>query len=239
MTKPVELARLLTSRQLSSGGWSFSRSKQESMEATCLAALALGTEAAANSKAAITLLLKTQLRDGSWPAFQGDSEGSFVLLDRRGLLVRRFRTNCRSGNVRCRDFCRDAAARSVAIQSNFGYAKRLEVARSLNTINLRVNSAPSLVIQEGRPDPRQLLSSENRGHMAGVDRNPSSAAPGATAGPPQRGQRARRCIRSGILADALAHWEPAPSRKRSSVLRPPYSSSCFELPMCSALSSCS
>src|SRR5215471_6182817 len=78
MTRPVELARLLTSRQLSSGGWSFIGSQQESMEATCLAALALGTEAAANRRAAITLLLKTQLRDGSWPAFQGDSEGSWT-----------------------------------------------------------------------------------------------------------------------------------------------------------------
>jgi len=48
------------------------------MEATCLASLALGTEAAANSSAAIFLLLKTQLRDGSWPAFQGDSEGSWT-----------------------------------------------------------------------------------------------------------------------------------------------------------------
>jgi hypothetical protein len=78
MTSPVELARLLTSRQLSSGGWSFIGSQQESMEATCLAALALGAEVDVNSSAAITLLLKTQLRDGSWPAFRGDSEGSWT-----------------------------------------------------------------------------------------------------------------------------------------------------------------
>jgi hypothetical protein len=78
MTRPSELARLLTSRQLSSGGWSFIGSQQESMEATSLAALALRTEADMKSSAAIALLLKTQLRDGSWPAFRGDSEGSWT-----------------------------------------------------------------------------------------------------------------------------------------------------------------
>ncbi|HLJ13963.1 MAG TPA: prenyltransferase/squalene oxidase repeat-containing protein [Bryobacteraceae bacterium] len=44
----------------------------------CLAALALGPEAEVSGSRAITFLLKSQLGDGSWPAFRGDSEGSWT-----------------------------------------------------------------------------------------------------------------------------------------------------------------
>ena len=59
------LADVLGSRQLHSGGWAYFGSGQESIEATCLAALALGPEAQANYPAALGFLLKSQLRDGS------------------------------------------------------------------------------------------------------------------------------------------------------------------------------
>ena len=72
------VARVLESRQLLSGGWSFTGSKQATVEATCLAALALAGETQANTRAAIQFLLKSQLTDGGWPAFEGDSEGSWT-----------------------------------------------------------------------------------------------------------------------------------------------------------------
>jgi hypothetical protein len=74
----LSLADVLGSRQLCSGGWAYFGSGQESIEATCLAALALGYEAQANYTAALSFLLKSQLRDGSWPAFLGDSEGNWA-----------------------------------------------------------------------------------------------------------------------------------------------------------------
>lgn len=72
------LAEALRSRQLNSGGWAYLRSGQESVEATCLGALALAPETQANSSAAIKVLVSLQLRDGSWPAFRGDSDGSWT-----------------------------------------------------------------------------------------------------------------------------------------------------------------
>jgi hypothetical protein len=51
---------------------------QESLEATCLAELALAPERQASSSAAILFLLKSQLSNGGWPAFLGDSEGSWT-----------------------------------------------------------------------------------------------------------------------------------------------------------------
>lgn len=72
------LAEVLKSRQLNSGGWGYFGSAQESIEATCLAALALGPETEANRSPAISFLLKSQLDDGSWPVFRGDSEGSWT-----------------------------------------------------------------------------------------------------------------------------------------------------------------
>ena len=72
------LAETLTSRQMKSGGWAYFDSVQESLEATCLAELALAPERQASSSAAILFLLKSQLTDGGWPAFLGDSEGSWT-----------------------------------------------------------------------------------------------------------------------------------------------------------------
>jgi hypothetical protein len=72
------LAETLKSRQMKSGGWAYFDCVQESLEATCLAELALAPERQANSSAAILFLLKSQLSDGGWPAFLGDSEGSWT-----------------------------------------------------------------------------------------------------------------------------------------------------------------
>ena len=72
------LAETLRSRQMKSGGWAYFDSVQESLEATCLAELALASERQANSSAAIRFLLKAQLSDGGWPAFLGDSDGSWT-----------------------------------------------------------------------------------------------------------------------------------------------------------------
>jgi len=72
------LAEKLKSRQMKSGGWAYFDSVQESLEATCLAELALAPEMQASSSAAILFLLKSQLSDGGWPAFLGDSEGSWT-----------------------------------------------------------------------------------------------------------------------------------------------------------------
>jgi Prenyltransferase and squalene oxidase repeat len=72
------LAETLRSRQTKSGGWAYFDSVHESLEATCLAELALAPERQANSSGAILFLLKSQLSDGGWPAFLGDSEGSWT-----------------------------------------------------------------------------------------------------------------------------------------------------------------
>ena len=69
---------VLASRQLVSGGWSFAASQQASIEATCLAEFALADETLANAGASTQFLLKSQFADGSWPAFEGDSEGSWT-----------------------------------------------------------------------------------------------------------------------------------------------------------------
>jgi hypothetical protein len=65
-------------RQLPSGGWSFLGSRQSSVEATSLAVLALGLDAEDARKSGIAHLLAAQRGDGSWPAFLGDSEGSWA-----------------------------------------------------------------------------------------------------------------------------------------------------------------
>src|ERR1700731_4263435 len=72
------LARLLLMRQLPSGGWSYLSSSQTSVEATSLAAMALSSESSAASGSGIEQLLRLQRRDGGWPAFLGDSEGSWT-----------------------------------------------------------------------------------------------------------------------------------------------------------------
>jgi hypothetical protein len=70
------LAGHLLKRQLRSGGWSYFDSRQSSMEATSLAAVALGLEAEDAQRSGLAHLLALQRADGSWPAFQGDPEGS-------------------------------------------------------------------------------------------------------------------------------------------------------------------
>jgi hypothetical protein len=76
--KSSTLVRVLTSRQLPSGGWSFIGSRQASVETTCLAGLALAWETQATTGSAIRFLLNSQLTSGGWPAFQGDSEASWT-----------------------------------------------------------------------------------------------------------------------------------------------------------------
>ena len=72
------LSDTLGSRQLKSGGWAYLNSRQESVEATCLAELALACETQTTGSAAIEFLLELQLADGGWPAFEGDPEGSWT-----------------------------------------------------------------------------------------------------------------------------------------------------------------
>ena len=71
------LTDVLRSRQMPSGGWAYRGSAQESIEATSLAALAFMPDTD-NHSAAIAFLLRSQFGDGSWPAFRGDSEGSWT-----------------------------------------------------------------------------------------------------------------------------------------------------------------
>jgi hypothetical protein len=72
------LVELLLKRQLQSGGWSFLGSRQSCVEATSLAVLALGLDAEDARRSGIAHLLAAQRADGSWPAFLGDPEGSWV-----------------------------------------------------------------------------------------------------------------------------------------------------------------
>ena len=72
------LLRILATRQLASGGWSYFESRQGSLEATCLAALVQASATEDGTSSVMRLLLKWQLPNGSWPAFQGDSEGSWT-----------------------------------------------------------------------------------------------------------------------------------------------------------------
>jgi hypothetical protein len=72
------LARSLDERRLPLGGWSFLNSSQTSVEATSLAAMALSSEPSDARGSGIEQLLRLQRRDGGWPAFLGDSEGSWT-----------------------------------------------------------------------------------------------------------------------------------------------------------------
>ena len=72
------LLRILATRQQPAGGWSYFESRQQSLEATCLAALVLASATEDGTSSVMRLLLKWQLPNGSWPAFQGDSEGSWT-----------------------------------------------------------------------------------------------------------------------------------------------------------------
>jgi hypothetical protein len=76
--KVSTLVRVLMNRKLPSGGWSFTGSRQATVEATCLACLALEWEVKATTISAVQFLLHSQLNSGSWPAFHGDSEDSWT-----------------------------------------------------------------------------------------------------------------------------------------------------------------
>jgi hypothetical protein len=71
------LTEALRARQMDSGGWAYRGSAQESIEATCLAAVAFMPDTDSRS-AAIAFLLRSQLGNGSWPVFRGDSEASWT-----------------------------------------------------------------------------------------------------------------------------------------------------------------
>ena len=74
--QPNCLARLLVSRQLRSGGWSYFGSEQSSVEATTLAVMALGIESPDAARSGLYQLSRLQRRDGAWPAFVGDTDSS-------------------------------------------------------------------------------------------------------------------------------------------------------------------
>jgi hypothetical protein len=74
ISRPEEVLIL---RQTSSGGWSFFESTQISVEATCLALVALSPLKPAAGSSPMDRLLRLQHHDGSWPAFSGDEEGSW------------------------------------------------------------------------------------------------------------------------------------------------------------------
>jgi hypothetical protein len=78
MPNVSQLARSLEEQRLPLGGWSYLNSSQTSVEATALAAMALSSESSDASGSGIEQLLRLQRRDGGWPAFLGDSEGSWT-----------------------------------------------------------------------------------------------------------------------------------------------------------------
>jgi hypothetical protein len=75
---PNYFARLLLTRQLRSGGWSYFGSEQSSVEATSLAVMAATTESAETARSGLTHLFDLQRQDGAWPTFQGDPEASWT-----------------------------------------------------------------------------------------------------------------------------------------------------------------
>ena len=77
-TDRVRLSNILAElrrRQLSCGGWAaLTSSPQASLEATCLAALAIGMDDCDSQRRAHDFLLRVQNPNGSWPAFFGDGQ---------------------------------------------------------------------------------------------------------------------------------------------------------------------
>jgi hypothetical protein len=65
----------LSRRQLPSGGWAALRSSvQASLESTCLATFAIGSEQPDEVRLAQDFLVRVQNPNGSWPAFFGDDQ---------------------------------------------------------------------------------------------------------------------------------------------------------------------
>jgi hypothetical protein len=73
----AQLYRELWRRRLRDGGWPCSASGQVSIEATCLASLALSQCRGADLPM-VGGLIDWQNRDGSWPPFAGYTDGSWV-----------------------------------------------------------------------------------------------------------------------------------------------------------------
>ena len=76
--QPNSLPGLLLMRQLPSGGWSYFGSPQSSVETTTLAVMALSMESSDAARSGLDQLARMQRRDGAWPAFGGDSDGSWT-----------------------------------------------------------------------------------------------------------------------------------------------------------------
>jgi len=76
--QPNLLPGLLLKRQLPSGGWSYFGSPQPSVETTTLAVMARGMESSDAARSGLDQLARMQRRDGAWPAFGGDSDGSWT-----------------------------------------------------------------------------------------------------------------------------------------------------------------
>jgi hypothetical protein len=76
--QPNSLPGLLLMRQLPSGGWSYFGSPQSSVEATTLAVMALSMESSDAARSGLDQLARMQRRNGAWPAFGGDSDGSWT-----------------------------------------------------------------------------------------------------------------------------------------------------------------
>lgn len=74
----VDLLNELLRRELPGGGWSFFRSPQMSLEATCLAAFSVLAERPLAGPQVVRPLLRAQLSNGSWPSFIGDEESSWT-----------------------------------------------------------------------------------------------------------------------------------------------------------------
>jgi hypothetical protein len=75
ISRPEEV---LIRRQSTAGGWSFFESAQISVEATCLALLALSPLKPDAGSSPMDRLLGLQHHDGGWPAFSGDEESSWT-----------------------------------------------------------------------------------------------------------------------------------------------------------------
>jgi hypothetical protein len=69
---------VLLRRRLPEGGWSHFGNPQASVEATCLATLALAAGPTSSQMTWHEPLIKWQNEDGSWPSFVGDREGSWT-----------------------------------------------------------------------------------------------------------------------------------------------------------------
>jgi hypothetical protein len=72
------LTQTLANRQLPSGGWSFTGSQQASIEATCLACMALAWRDERRIAAGTRFLVRVRRANGGWPTFDGDPEPSWT-----------------------------------------------------------------------------------------------------------------------------------------------------------------